>query len=55
MLALPVVADRQALVLASPRRSAKLLKAGDAVFFVCGKPDKAAKLAGAARIRIGKT
>ena len=29
------------------------LKAGDAVFFACDKPDKAAKLAGAARIRIG--
>ena len=29
------------------------LRAGDAVFFACDKPDKAAKLAGAARIRIG--
>ncbi len=29
------------------------LKAGDAVFFACDKADKAAKLAGAARIRIG--
>jgi aspartyl-tRNA synthetase len=29
------------------------LKPGDAVFFACDKPDKAAKLAGAARIRIG--
>jgi aspartyl-tRNA synthetase len=29
------------------------LKAGDAVFFACDKPEKAAKLAGAARIRIG--
>jgi aspartyl-tRNA synthetase len=29
------------------------LKAGDALFFACDKPDKAAKLAGAARIRIG--
>ncbi len=29
------------------------LNAGDAVFFACDKPDKAAKLAGAARLRIG--
>ena len=29
------------------------LQAGDAVFFACDKADKAAKLAGAARIRIG--
>jgi aspartyl-tRNA synthetase len=29
------------------------LKAGDAVFFACDMPDKAAKLAGAARLRIG--
>jgi aspartyl-tRNA synthetase len=29
------------------------LAPGDAVFFACDKPDKAAKLAGAARIRIG--
>ena len=29
------------------------LSAGDAVFFACDKADKAAKLAGAARIRIG--
>ncbi|RBP16835.1 aspartyl-tRNA synthetase [Roseiarcus fermentans] len=29
------------------------LSAGDAVFFACDKPDKAAKLAGAARIRVG--
>ena len=29
------------------------VKAGDAVFFACDKADKAAKLAGAARIRIG--
>ncbi|VTZ48887.1 Aspartate--tRNA(Asp/Asn) ligase [Methylocella tundrae] len=29
------------------------LKAGDAVFFACDRPDKAAKLAGAARLRIG--
>ncbi|MGD0642253.1 MAG: aspartate--tRNA ligase [Roseiarcus sp.] len=29
------------------------LKSGDAVFFACDKPDRAAKLAGAARIRIG--
>ena len=29
------------------------LKAGDAVFFACDMPEKAAKLAGAARLRIG--
>ncbi len=29
------------------------LEAGDAVFFACDKPERAAKLAGAARIRIG--
>ncbi len=29
------------------------LKSGDAVFFACDKADKAAKLAGAARIRVG--
>jgi aspartyl-tRNA synthetase len=29
------------------------LKVGDAVFFACDKPDKAAKLAGLARIRVG--
>ena len=29
------------------------LKGGDAVFFACDMPDKAAKLAGAARLRIG--
>ncbi len=29
------------------------LKAGDAVFFACDRPDRAAKLAGAARLRIG--
>ena len=29
------------------------LKSGDAVFFACDMPDKAAKLAGAARLRIG--
>ncbi len=29
------------------------LKAGDAVFFACDKPDKAARLAGLARIRVG--
>jgi aspartyl-tRNA synthetase len=29
------------------------LRAGDAVFFACDKPDRAAKLAGAARLRIG--
>ncbi|PNG27355.1 aspartate--tRNA ligase [Methylocella silvestris] len=29
------------------------LKSGDAVFFACDKPDRAAKLAGAARLRIG--
>ncbi|MGA2637787.1 aspartate--tRNA ligase [Methylocella sp.] len=29
------------------------LKAGDAVFFACDRPDKAAKLAGAARLKIG--
>jgi aspartyl-tRNA synthetase len=29
------------------------LKSGDSVFFACDKPDKAAKLAGQARIRIG--
>ena len=29
------------------------LKAGDAVFFACDKADRAAKLAGAARVRIG--
>jgi aspartyl-tRNA synthetase len=29
------------------------LKAGDAVFFACDLPDKAAKLAGAARLRVG--
>ncbi len=29
------------------------LSAGDAVFFSCDKPDKAARLAGAARIRVG--
>jgi aspartyl-tRNA synthetase len=29
------------------------LKAGDAVFFACDKPERAAKLAGAARLRIG--
>jgi aspartyl-tRNA synthetase len=28
-------------------------KAGDAVFFACDRPDRAAKLAGAARLRIG--
>ena len=43
-----------------PRRSAGRrsrekagLKAGDAVFFACDQEDKAAKLAGAARLRIG--
>jgi aspartyl-tRNA synthetase len=29
------------------------LKSGDAVFFACDMPDKAAKLAGAARLRVG--
>ena len=29
------------------------LKAGDAVFFACDQPDKAAKLAGAARVKLG--
>jgi aspartyl-tRNA synthetase len=29
------------------------LKAGDAVFFACDRPDRAAKLAGAARLKIG--
>ncbi|ACK49190.1 aspartyl-tRNA synthetase [Methylocella silvestris BL2] len=29
------------------------LKSGDAVFFACDRPDRAAKLAGAARLRIG--
>jgi len=29
------------------------LKSGDAVFFACDKPDKAAKLAGLARVRVG--
>ena len=33
--------------------AAARLEAGDAVFFACDKPEKASKLAGAARIRIG--
>ena len=43
---LPEAAQRELIALAA-------LKAGDAVFFACDKADKAAKLAGAARIRIG--
>ena len=43
---LPRVAQRELFAKAG-------LKPGDAVFFACDKADKAAKLAGAARIRIG--
>jgi aspartyl-tRNA synthetase len=43
---LPVEAQRALIAKAK-------LSAGDAVFFACDKADKAAKLAGAARIRIG--
>lgn len=34
--------------------AAAKLQAGDAVFFACDKPEKAAKLAGAARVRIAR-